>query len=170
MKNLNSKVYAFLKMAAPVVAVALSVSACSEEKKEPLPDLPTIELPKDLPGLYSGRMPCDDCTTKMVRMNLNEDMSVVVVQAKIMDSLITDTLTGTYEVTDSTVRVSLLNNTIRWNYKRGSMGMLSYMTSNGSVYLDENGLGADLIRIFKVPVKKAGEPASETGATQGNKK
>ncbi|MCQ2122579.1 MAG: copper resistance protein NlpE N-terminal domain-containing protein [Fibrobacter sp.] len=165
MKNLNSKVYSFLKMVAPVAMVSLFVSACSEEKKEPLPELPAIELPKELPGLYSGRMPCDDCSAKMIRMNLNEDMSVVVVQTKIQDSLTIDTLSGTYVVTDSTVNVSLSENSIHWNYKRGSMGTLSYLTSNGAVYEDENGLHADLIRIFKSPAKKA---AAETKTEPGN--
>ena len=163
MKITNSKVYTFAKMAAVAAVIVPFISACSEEKKEPLPDLPAIELPKELPGLYSGRMPCDDCTTKMIRMNLNEDMSVVVVQTKIQDSLTTDTLKGTYEVTDSTVKVSLSDNSIRWNYKRGSMGTLSYLTSNGTVYEDENGLHADLIKIFKTPVKKAKtEPKPES--------
>lgn len=164
MKILNSKVCFFLKIVTPVAMVALFATACSEEKTEPLPDLPPVELPKELPGLYSGRMPCDDCTTKMIRMNLNEDMSVVVVQTKIQDTLTTDTLKGTYEVTDSTVKVSLSDNSIHWNYKRGSMGSLSYLTSNGAVYEDENGMRADLIRIFKSPVKKAkteAKPESE---------
>lgn len=162
MKISNFKTRSFFKMAVPVAMAALFVSACSEEKSEPLPDLPSIELPKELPGLYSGRMPCDDCTTKMIRMNLNEDMSVVVVQTKIQDTLVTDTLKGTYEVSDSIVKVSLSDNSIHWNYKKGSMGSLSYLTSNGSVYEDENGVRADLIRIFKSPVKKAKtEPKSE---------
>ena len=171
MKIVNFRLYAFFKVTAPAIAVALCVSACSEEKKEPLPDLPTVELPKELPGLYSGRMPCEDCDARMIRMNLNEDMSVIVAQTKIKDTLVTDTLIGTYEVTDSTVKVSLSNDSIHWNYKRGSMGMLSYLTSNGTVYKDERGLGADLIRIFKSPEKKAKpETASKIDTSSETKK
>lgn len=153
----DSKVCSFAKMVAAAAVVASLVSACSEEKKEELPDLPAVEIPKDIAGLYSGRMPCDDCTANMIRMTLNEDSTATVVQRKILDTLTTDTLLGTYTVVDSTVKVTLANNSIHWNYKRNASGNLSYMTSSGSIYEDENGLHADLIRIFKSPVKTKAE-------------
>ncbi|MCF0221742.1 MAG: copper resistance protein NlpE N-terminal domain-containing protein [Fibrobacter sp.] len=131
---------------------AMLVSACSQEKQEKLPDLPPVEMPKEIPGLYSGRMPCDDCVTRMIRMNLNEDSTVVVVQKKIADSVVTDTLRGTFTYADSIVKVTLSEGSVHWNYKRSAMGNLSYMTSNGSIYKDENGMPMDLIRIFKSPV------------------
>ncbi|MCQ2091096.1 MAG: copper resistance protein NlpE N-terminal domain-containing protein [Fibrobacter sp.] len=149
----NSKILSFLKVFAPLALVAMFGSACSEEKKqEKLQDLPPVEFPKELPGLYSGRMPCDDCDTRMIRMNLNEDSTVVVAQTKIRDSVVTDTLRGTYLYADGIVKVSLSDNTIHWNYKRDGVGNLSYLTSSGSIYEDANGLRMDLIRIFKAPV------------------
>ena len=135
-------------------AVALFVG-CSEEKSEPLPDLPPVELPKEVTGLYSGRIPCDDCTAKMVRVTLDKDLSASVVQTVVRDSMEVDTLTGTYTVTDSAVSITLSNGT-HWNYKRVKFGNLRYMTSAGVAYEDKDGLHADLIKIFKpVSVKRA---------------
>lgn len=164
MKNLNSKVFAFLKLVAPIAMVAMFGSACSEDKQqEKLKDLPPVEIPKELPGLYSGRMPCDDCDTKMIRMNLNEDSTVIVAQTKIKDTAVTDTLYGTYTYADDVIKVSLSDNSIHWNYRRDGVGNLSYLTSSGTLYEDADGMHMDLIRIFKAPVmsKKAPETNSE---------
>ncbi|MCQ2104754.1 MAG: copper resistance protein NlpE N-terminal domain-containing protein [Fibrobacter sp.] len=137
---------------APLFIAATLFVACSEEKSEPLPDLAPIELPKDVPGLYSGRMPCDDCKARMVRVTLNEDMSASIVQTKIADTLQVDSLAGIYVVTDSTVKITLSDSTTHWNFKRIASGNLSFLTSAGTVYEDESGMPMDLIRIFKAPV------------------
>lgn len=142
---------------AAVLTAALLVFACSEEKREPLPDLPAIELPKDVPALYSGRLPCDDCKLKQVKMTLKDDMSAVAVQTIIKESVEVDTLSGTYVVTDSTIKVSLSENNVHWNFKRIASGNLSYLTSAGTVYEDENGMTADFIRIVKVKIDKKKE-------------
>ena len=128
-------------------AVALMVG-CSQEKSEPLPDLPPIELPKEVPGLYSGRLPCDDCTARMVRVALSEDMKATVVQTVVRDSMEVDTLHGSYVVTDSAVTITLSNGA-HWNYKRIKFGNLRYMTSAGTAYEDKDGLHADLVKIYK---------------------
>lgn len=143
----------FLIGAAVTMAVLL-VSACSEEKKEPLPDLPPIELPKDVPALYSGQLPCDDCKAKMVQMTLNDDMSVVAVQNTFKETSVVDTLKGTYVVTDSSIKVSLSDNSIHWNFKRIGSGNLSFMTSAGTVYEDADGMTADFIKIYRPAPKK----------------
>ena len=140
------------KLLFSLCAVALFV-ACSEEKSEPLPDLPPVEIPKDVPGLYSGRLPCDDCTSRMVRMTLSEDSSVVATQLTLRDTMVTDTLRGTYVVTDSTIKISLSDNQLHWNFKRIKFGNLRYMTSAGVPYEDKDGLHADFIRIYKAPLK-----------------
>ena len=100
------------KLLFSLCAVALLV-ACSEEKSEPLPDLQPVEIPKDVPGLYSGRLPCDDCTSRMVRMTLSEDSSVVATQLTLRDTMVTDTLRGSYVVADSTIKISLSDNQLR---------------------------------------------------------
>ncbi len=145
--------------------VALLV-ACSEEKSEPLPDLPPIEIPKDVPGLYSGRLPCDDCTSRMVRMTLLEDNSVEAVQLTLRDTMETDSLKGTFVVSDSTIKVSLSNDKIHWNFKRIKFGNLRYMTSAGVLYEDKDGLHADLIRIFKAPQKTIVKDSSKNPVTE----
>lgn len=136
---------------------ALFVSACSEEKKEPLPDLPPIELPKSVPALYSGQLPCDDCKAKMVQMTLKDDMTVVAIQNTFKETTVVDTLTGTYVVTDSTIKVSLSDNSVHWNFKRVGSGNLSYMTSAGTVYEDADGMTADFIKIYRPAPKKVAE-------------
>lgn len=129
-------------------------SACTEEKKEPLPDLPPVELPKGISGLYSGSLPCDDCTARVVLMTLKDDNSVEAVQTTVKETAVVDTLKGTYSVTDSTIKVSLSENSIHWGFKRIDSGNLSYLTSAGTVYEDENGMHADFMKIYKVPLTK----------------
>ena len=63
---------------------------CSEEKKEPLPDLPPVEIPADVFGFYSGRMPCDDCNQRGVDMDLFKDGTVQAVQMTLKDSVQTN--------------------------------------------------------------------------------
>ena len=147
------------KLLFSLCAVALFV-ACSEEKSEPLPDLPPVEIPKDVPGLYSGRLPCDDCTSRMVRMTLAEDNSVVATQLTLRDTMVTDTLRGSYVVTDSAIKISLSENQVHWNFKRIKFGNLRYMTSAGVPYEDKDGLHADFIRIYKCPLKPAAKKSA----------
>ena len=148
------------KLLFSLCAVALFV-ACSEEKSEPLPDLPPVEIPKDVPGLYSGRLPCDDCTSRMVRMTLSEDSSVVATQLTLRDTMVTDTLRGTYVVTDSSIKISLSDNQLHWNFKRIKFGNLRYMTSAGVPYEDKDGLHADFTRIYKAPLKPVASNSAE---------
>ena len=147
------------KLLFSLCAVALFV-ACSEEKSEPLPDLPPVEIPKDVPGLYSGRLPCDDCTSRMVRMTLAEDNSVVATQLTLRDTMVTDTLRGSYVVTDSAIKISLSENQVHWNFKRIKFGNLRYMTSAGVPYEDKDGLHADFIRIYKSTLKPAAKKSA----------
>lgn len=151
-----------MKFMIPVLAFAMFFVSCSEEKVEPLPDLPDIEIPKDIPGLYTGRLPCDNCKTKMVRISLKEDKTVEVVQTKVMDSLVTDTLIGTYAAADSLIQISLKD--VQWRFKRIKFGNLAYLTGAGTPYQDENGMTVELVRIFKAPVKKTAAPADSVEA------
>jgi len=140
-----------MKFMIPVLAFAMLFASCSEEKVEQLPDLPEIAVPQDVPGLYTGRLPCDNCKTKMVRITLKDDKSVEVIQTRVMDTLVTDTLSGKYAVTDSMVQVTLSD--AQWKFKRAKFGNLAYLTGAGTPYQDENGMTVELVRIFKAPVK-----------------
>lgn len=154
----TNAVFSFIALwTLPLLATVSFVACGSEEKSEPLPDLPPIEIPKDVYGLYSGRLPCDDCTSRMVRMTLGEDNTVEAVQVILRDTMTTDTLKGTYVVTDSTIKVSLSEDKMHWNFKRAKFGNLTYLTAAGTVYEDEDGMTADLIHIFKAkqPTLKA---------------
>ena len=152
MTILKNMVLPVARMAMPLLAV-FALMACEEEKSAPLPDLPPIEIPKDVPGLYSGRLPCDDCTSRMVRMTLGEDSSVEAIQLVLKDTMETDSLKGTYSITDSTIKVTLAGDKGHWNFKRAKFGNLQYMTAAGTVYEDEDGMKAEVIRIFKVAPK-----------------
>lgn len=154
---LKSMVFPVARAVLPFLAVFV-LASCEEEKSEPLPDLPPIEIPKEVPGLYSGRLPCDDCTSRMVRMTLGEDSSVEAIQLILRDTMETDSLKGTYSVSDSSIKVTLEGDKGHWNFKRAKFGNLHYMTAAGTVYEDKDGLKAEMIRIFKVPVKKEEQP------------
>lgn len=151
---------AFAKAASLFVifGMAFAFSACSnDEKSEPLPELAPIDLPKDVAGLYSGSLPCDDCTARMVRMTLKADSTAEVVQTIVKDSMTVDSLKGTYAVSDSILKVTLAvdDANMHWSYKRSASGNLTFLNSAGSVYEDENGKRWELIRIFKAPAKEA---------------
>lgn len=162
MKILNSMAFSFVRFLLPV-GMALLISSCSEEKSEPLPELPPVELPKDVTGLYSGSIPCDDCTMKALRITLNEDSTVNAVQTRVTDSMQVDSLKGVFSVVDSSIRIVLPSasesaDSVHWNFKRSASGNLVYMNSAGQFYEDENGRRAELFRIMTAPVQKSKDP------------
>ena len=166
MKMLKSMVSPVARVVLPILAV-LAMTACEEdEKSDPLPNLPPIEIPKEVPGLYSGSLPCDDCTSRMVRMTLGEDSTVEAIQLVLRDTMETDSLKGTYTVSDSTIKVTLAGDKGHWNFKRAKFGNLQYMTAAGTVYEDKDGMKAEMIRIFKVAPKAAAkDSANEKDST-----
>ena len=121
---------------------------CSEEKKEPLPDLPPVEIPADVFGYYMGKMPCDDCKQRVLEMDLLNDGSAQVIESVLKDSLHVDTLHGTFVYADSIVKLSLTGNNASWAFKRDRVGNLALMKF-GSVYRDAEGMKAVLVRFYK---------------------
>ena len=135
-------------------ALALVVG-CSKEEPAPLPDLPKIEVPEGLIGLYSGRLPCDNCKARMVRMVLAEDSTVSFVQTFVTDTMKTDSLRGKFTVDSGKVSIEVENG-IHLKFLVEKSGALSMLTGAGTVYEDEDGMKADLIRIYNVPKVKEG--------------
>lgn len=134
------------------------LNACSqEEKSAPLPDLPKVELPKGIAGLYVGRLPCDNCKARMVRMEIAEDSTVSVVETVIVDTAKVDSLKGRFSGMEGKVFVSLDNGT-KWNFQVGKSGALSLLTGTGDVYRDKDGMPADLIRIINKPKVEGEKP------------
>ena len=121
--------------------------ACSEQKSEPLPDLPPVEIPADVFGFYSGQMPCDDCKQRVVDMDLQNDGNVFAVQITMKDSTQVDTLRGTFVFADSIVKIDFSNN-IHWAFKRDKVGNLAFMKL-GDVYRDADGMKAVMVRFYK---------------------
>lgn len=122
--------------------------ACSEEKSEPLPDLPPVEIPATVFGYYSGRLPCDDCKLLKVDMDLFEDGKVLAVRTKVLDSVFVDTLRGTFVYADSIAKISFSDNAIHWAFKRDRVGNLAFMKA-GDIYRDADGLKAVMVRFYK---------------------
>lgn len=125
---------------------------CSEEKAEPLPDLPPVEVPTGVAGFYSGSMPCDNCKMLMVRMRLENDSIANVVETLIQespDSVRVDTLRGTYSVSGDGISVKLDDSKKLWNFKREKIGNLVLMTGAGTEYRNEEGLMVKLMRIYE---------------------
>ncbi|MBR4916572.1 MAG: copper resistance protein NlpE N-terminal domain-containing protein [Fibrobacter sp.] len=129
--------------------------ACSKEESAPLPELPKVEIPEGLVGLYSGRLPCENCKMRGVRMELAEDSSLLFVQTLVTDTAKVDSLKGKYSFSDGKVSV-VLDDGLHLNFVVDKYGALSMLTGAGTVYEDENGMKADLIKIFNVPKKKEG--------------
>ena len=97
-------------------------------------------------------------------MTLGEDNSVEAIQLVLKDTMETDSLKGTYAVTDSTIKVTLEGDKGHWNFKRAKFGNLQYMTAAGTVYEDKDGMAAELIRIFKVKPKTIAKDTAKDSA------
>lgn len=146
-----------------VLAFCLGMFACSEEKSEPLPELPRVEVPSELAGQYSGQLPCDNCKALIIRSVFAADSSVSVVRTIVMDTMAVDTLQGTYEVSSDSIITMSLPNWRTWKFKRNAMGNLELLNNDGQVYLNEDGLKNELVRIFTMPKMRA---VSDSGDSQ----
>ena len=138
------------------LCMGLYLVGCNKEEPAPLPALKPVELPKNTAGVYSGRLPCDDCKMRMARMELAEDSTLLFVQTLMTDTVKVDSLRGKYSFGDGKVSV-VLDDGLRLNFAVDKYGALSMLTGAGTVYLDENGMKADLIKIITAPKKKEGE-------------
>lgn len=124
---------------------------CSEEKSERLPDLPPVEIPADVFGFYSGRLPCDDCKQRAIDMELKKDGSAQVVQTILKDSVHVDSLQGTFTYADSVVKMLVSEDSLGmlyWVFKRDKVGNLVF-TKSGNVYRDADGMKYVMVRFYK---------------------
>lgn len=124
---------------------------CSNEEPAPLPALKPVELPSGVVGQYSGRLPCDSCKVRMIRMTLAEDSSAIAVQTIVNDTMVVDTLKGVYSVDGEKMKLALSEGAVKWSFKRDTTGNLTLLTGAGTVYQDDDGMEAKLIRIFAAP-------------------
>lgn len=97
----------------------------------------------------------------MIRMELAEDSSAVVVQTIVTDSMKTDTLKGTFAVNGDELALSIPDASMNLKFKRDSLGNMALMTGAGTVYEDADGTRFEMIRIL-VPTKKPAQPATDS--------
>ena len=124
---------------------------CSEEKSERLPDLPPVEIPADVFGFYSGRLPCDDCKQRAIDMELKKDGSAQVVQTILKDSVHVDSLQGTFTYADSVLKMLVSEDSLGmlyWVFRRDKVGNLVF-TKSGNVYRDADGMKYVMVRFYK---------------------
>ncbi len=143
---------------------------CSKEEQAPLPPLKKIEVPEGVVGFYSGRLPCDNCKGKVVKAELKEDSSVVfiqnIVRGSTPDSVETDTLSGRFIFDGDKLSMELSEGKVRYRFQQGSYGSLALLTGAGTVYKDQDGFKAELIRIYINPLRKtAGADTSKIADT-----
>ena len=143
---------------------------CSKEEQAPLPPLKKIEVPEGVVGFYSGRLPCDNCKGKVVKAELKEDSSVVfiqnIVRGSTPDSVETDTLSGRFTFDGDKLSMELSEGKVRYRFQQGSYGSLALLTGAGTVYKDQDGFKAELIRIYINPLRKtAGADTSKIADT-----
>lgn len=143
---------------------------CSKEEQAPLPPLKKIEVPEGVVGFYSGRLPCDNCKGNVVKAELKEDSSVVfiqnIVRGSTPDSVETDTLSGRFTFDGDKLSMELSEGKVRYRFQQGSYGSLALLTGAGTVYKDQDGFKAELIRIYINPLRKtAGADTSKIADT-----
>ena len=134
---------------------------CSKEEQTPLPPLKKIEVPEGVVGFYSGRLPCDNCKGNVVKAELKEDSSVVfiqnIVRGSTPDSVETDTLSGRFTFDGDKLSMELSEGKVRYRFQQGSYGSLALLTGAGTVYKDQDGFKAELIRIYINPLRKTAD-------------
>ena len=143
---------------------------CSKEESAPapLPPLKKIEVPEGAVGFYSGRLPCDNCKAKVVKAQLKEDSSVVFIQNMIRgatpDSIDTDTLLGRFTMAGDKMTMELSEGKVRYHFQQGSYGSFALLTGAGTIYKDQDGFKAELIKIYINPMRPAGDTAKADSA------
>jgi hypothetical protein len=151
----------------------LLLLGCSKEEKAPLPPLKKIEVPEGAVGFYSGRLPCDNCKMNIVKVQLKEDSSVVFVQNIVRgstpDSIDTDTLSGRFTMTGDKMSMELSEGKTRYNFQQGSYGSFALLTGAGTVYKDQDGFKAELIRVYINPLRTADTVKVDTSKVVGDK-
>ena len=75
--------------------------ACSSEEKQPLPDLPKIEKPKGVAGLYAGRLPLENAKAHQIQLQLDSIGNAFLTERILYDSLETRLDTLTYQDSSS---------------------------------------------------------------------
>ena len=143
---------------------------CSKEEQATLPPLKKIEVPEGVVGFYSGRLPCDNCKGNVVKAELKEDSSVVfiqnIVRGSTPDSVEMDTLSGRFTFDGDKLSMELSEGKVRYRFQQGSYGSLALLTGAGTVYKDQDGFKAELIRIYINPLRKmAGTDTSKIADT-----
>lgn len=123
---------------------------CSKEEQAPLPPLGKVALPETVSGFYAGTLPCSNCKARMVQVTLADDSTATVIQTLVTETTKVDTLQGTFSVAAENVTVVLGEGGEKWNLRRDASGNMALLTGAGTVYEDEDGLKAELIRIHKV--------------------
>ena len=151
---------------------------CSKEEPAPLPPLKKIEVPEGVVGLYSGRLPCDNCKASVVKVQLKEDSSVVFVQNIVRgstpDSIDTDTLFGRFTLTGDKMLIDLSEGKVRYNFQKEPYGSFALLTGAGTVYRDQDDMKAELIRIYVNPLRTpadttTGDSAEKDSGVAGEK-
>ena len=143
---------------------------CSKEESAPapLPPLKKIEVPEGVVGFYSGRLPCDSCMANMVKVQLKEDSSVVFIRSiargSTPDSIDTDTLSGRFTMAGDKMTMELSEGKVRYHFQQGSYGSFALLTGAGTVYRDQDGFKAELIRVYINPLRPAGDTAKADSA------
>ncbi len=144
--------------------VVLLFLGCSKEEPAPLPPLKKIDVPEGVVGLYSGRLPCENCRANIVKVQLKEDSSVVFVQNIVRgstpDSIDTDTLLGRFSLTGDKMLVDLSEGKVRYNFQREPYGSFALLTGAGTVYRDQDDMKAELVRIYVNPLRTPADTAT----------
>lgn len=85
----------------------------------------------------------------MVRATLSADSNATIVRTLVMDSITVDTLQGKFTLSaDSVIAVTVGDGRYSWKFKRGAMGNLSLMNGSGGIYVDEDSLKCELVRLY----------------------
>lgn len=91
----------------------------------------------------------------MVRATLSADSSATIVRTLVVDSITVDTLQGKFSMSaDSVIAINVGDGRYSWKFKRSAVGNLTLMNGAGGIYVDEDSLKCELLRLYSTPKPK----------------
>ncbi|MEE1067674.1 MAG: hypothetical protein UHC59_00200 [Fibrobacteraceae bacterium] len=133
--------------------VSLLFFACSSEEKQPLPDLPKIEKPKGVAGLYAGRLPLENAKAHQIQLQLDSIGNAFLTERILYDSLETRLDTLTYQDSSSVLIFKFKSSAKVWKFKQTSDLQYVFLNPTGEPFLDADSNFYTLFRMLKTVEK-----------------
>ena len=123
--------------------------ACGQEEKQPLPDLPKIDVPTSLVGSYSGRLPAENAKAHQIQLELDSLGNAILTERILKDSLEIFTDTLTYRDSSGVLSFHFKESSRKLRFKKTGDLQYVFLNPTGEPFLDVDSNTYLLFRILK---------------------